>query len=305
LSQLKALYKSWRTLSIYSKTQAKKKHLIINADDFGLCEGINRGTLALLQSGILGGVSIMPTGYAFESAVNRIKPIPKVEVGIHLSLVETKPILPPDEIASLVDRRGNFEKNFFYFLRRYLSGLINKEDILREFRAQIDKVKEAGLKITHLDSHQYIHMLPGVFKIVLELAKEYKIAFIRLPSIPLDRRYFLSKAKFSRKLCQLVLNLVSAMYRYTLKKSGVKFYHYSFGFLESGHLTEGDIKNIIASLKEGQYELICHPAEEDDNLKDLIGYWDYCWRQELDSLSSGKIKEYASNNSLELSGFKG
>lgn len=298
-SQIKELYRSGRALLTYCQSTQSKKKLIINADDFGLCEGINNGVDNLLQSGSLTSVSIMPTGYAFTSAVKIAKNNASINLGIHLSLIETKPILPLDKIPSLINKNGVFKNKFYIFLTRYLLGKINKVQVTEELRAQIEKVKEEGIIITHLDSHQHVHMLPGIFLIVLKLAKEYKIPFIRLPCIPFNLNYFLNKATLKRKIFQSVLNFLCACYKPILKKEGLNFTKFSFGFLESGHLGKENLKAIMGQLKEGEYELICHPGLVDDELKRAIGHWEYNWQEELENLKIKNIKE-----NLDLFGVK-
>lgn len=303
-SQIKALYRSWRSLVSYLDPKPRKK-LLINADDFGLCQGINRGILQALQQGVLGGVSIMPTGYAFKSAVEIAKQFSSIDVGVHLSLTETSPVLPKEKIVSLLDRKGTFPKKFISFFIRYLLRKITKDHIFKELSAQIEEVKEAGIKIMHLDSHQHIHMVPGIFRIVLMLAREHDIPFIRFPSIPMRAKSFFKKGSISRKFYQVALNLLSVAYKPIAKRCGIKFCRYTMGFVESGHLTENKIKDIILSLKNGQYELMCHPGEADDDLKYLIGHWGYQWQQELKTLTLNSIKEYFSHSGVELTRLNG
>lgn len=267
LGQIRELYKSWRALSKYTKGSGLEKELVINADDFGLCEGINRGVLKGIKHGSLNSVSLISAGYAFKSAVDIIRENPDIRVGIHLSFLQP-------------------EENPPVFLRRYFLGKIKSEEIIKEFRRQIDKLKKEGVVISHLDSHQHLHLLPGVFKISLRLCKEYKIPHMRLPCVPLNRRFFLRKAKFNRKLFQILINMLCVIYRPILKKNQIHYYRYSFGFLESGRLDKKEISELVLGLKDEQYELICHLAEEDGELKKLIGHWGYHWNQELEALIS-------------------
>ncbi len=294
--QVRELYRSWRSLSRHLTLQKRTKKIVINSDDFGLCEGINRGVLKALQHGVLKSVSIMPSGFAFDSAVEIIRQNRAVEVGVHLSLIEAVPVLSMDRISSLVNKSGYFVNSFFIFFIRYIFGKIKGEHIYRELCAQVERVKEAGFEINHLDSHQHIHLMPGIFRIVLRLAKEYKIPFIRLPSIPIDNRYLFGKAKVGRKFYQLILNFLCLIYRPILKLNGLRFSRHCFGFLESGNLNEVELRGILSSLKEGRYELICHLGEEDDSLRHLIGHWGYHWQQELEVLTSDSIKEYIYHN---------
>jgi len=302
--QVRELYRSYRALLTYCKPAQNNKHLRINADDFGLCTGINKAVASLWQSGSLSSVSIMPTGNAFVSAVKILKNNPGIDLGIHLCLLETQPVQSADKIPSLINKRGWFENKFYVFLMRYLLGRIKKTQIAIELRAQIERVKANGLVITHLDSHQHVHMLPGIFSIVLGLAKEYKIPFIRLPNVPFNRSYFLSKATGKRKFFQLILNIMCAIYRPILKREGLAFSKNSFGFLESGHLGKENLKAILAQLKDGASELICHLGLVDEELKHLIGHWGYCWQEELESLNIKNLKEDLDRYSIKLTSFK-
>lgn len=302
--QLREFYRGWRALSSYAKTSSNKKELIINADDFGLCHAINAGIFKLLQKDILGSVSVISTADGFEESVEMLKASPSIDLGVHLSLTMTKPVLNKEEIPSLVNREGRFANTLYSFLLRYLFGRINKEHIVKEFCEQINKVRKSGFEITNLNSHQYIHMLPGVFKIMLRLAKRYNISFIRLPCVPLDRRFIFSKASLKRKCWQLLLNLLCVVYRPIVKRYGIRSCSYCFGFLESGHLNDKAIADIVSSLKEGRHELICHPGEKSCEQDKSISQWRYKWHDELRVLISASIKDYARSKAVHLTKFK-
>ena len=259
--------------------------LIINADDFGLCEGINAGISKTLQYGIVKSVSVMPDGCAFESAIQIIKQHPGIKVGVHLSIHEY-----------LTANNG--------FITRYVFKRIKKRRIMKEFRGQIEKLRDAGIEIAHLDSHQHIHIFPGIFKIAVSLAREYNISSIRLPSVPIMSGYFFRGARLKRRLYQLALNFLCAIYKPIMKSNGIHHCDYSFGFIESGHLAYADLKNILSSLKtkKGPCELVCHPAEENPDLRRLIGHWGYHWQQESMLLTSSSLKDYFHRNAVELAG---
>src|SRR6185369_10604150 len=99
------------------------KELIINADDFGLCQGANRGIIRAWQQGILTSASLMPGGAAFEEAVALAKEHPALQVGLHLTLVQGRGVLPKQGLPSLVDDRGDFGNDpvlagmRYYFLK--------------------------------------------------------------------------------------------------------------------------------------------------------------------------------------------
>jgi len=298
--QIKQLYKSWRALSEYSKGGGLEKEVVINADDLGLCKGVNDGAVRLLEKGVLGSVSVIAGGESVQQAVDILKNYSDVGIGVHLYLTNLGPISDKNKIPSLLTKAAIFDNNIYRFLLRYFFVGVKKDEILREFRAQIEKLRKLGFKITHLDSHQYIHMLPGIFKISLILAREYGIAYIRLPFTPVDRRYFFNKASLSRKVWQLILNILCIIYRPLIKGSGMKERYYSFGFLNNGHLTGEAIKDIFVSLGEGRSELVCHPGTKECMQDRYTRDWGYQWEKELEVLTSGIIKEEADKNYVKL-----
>ncbi|MDD5596053.1 MAG: ChbG/HpnK family deacetylase, partial [Candidatus Omnitrophica bacterium] len=284
LPQLKEFFASWYSLRLYAKNKKQKKTLIMNADDFGLCTGINNGILQGIRNGTIGSVSLMPNGFAFDQAAKILKDNPNIKVGVHLSV--KKFILA--------------EKSFFSFLLDYFFCGLKRKEILEEFSSEIEKLKNAGLSIHHLDSHQHIHLLPGIFRITIQLAKKYQVPFIRLPAVPIKAWFVSRKAPLSKKLLQIAINFICFIYKPVLRMARINFYDYSFGFLESGKLTEEAIERILSSPGNGSYELFCHPAQEDAELKKIIGHWGYHWNEELRILASNNIKEAASQLNIKL-----
>lgn len=243
----------------------------------------------------------MPTGSAFESAAALVREFSECDVGVHLSLTGTNPVLSKREVRTLLNASGAFEDDIQRFLSRYLLGNVNKKEIYGEFRAQIEKATNSDIKLSHLDSHQHVHMLPGIFKIVVSLSKEYGIPFIRVSNIPINGYFFLCKGALSRKLVQLLFNLASIYYKRILRKEKIDACKHSFGFLESGRLNNVDLQKIMASLQEGQSELISHPGEVNAALEQLIGSWGYDWQKELECLNSENIEECARSLGVKLS----
>ena len=116
----------------------------------------------------------------FEEAVEIAKSRPQLGTGVHLTLVDGNPVLPPTEIPSLLMPDGNFFPDHGAFVKQFLKGKISRKEIRRELAAQTDKVLKAGLTPTHIDSHQHLHMLPGIFPLVLTLAAERNIKRVRI-----------------------------------------------------------------------------------------------------------------------------
>lgn len=144
------------------------KKLIINADDFGLTPGVNLGIIESHTQGILTSTTLMANMVGFEHAVQLAKEHPTLGVGVHLVLTAGRPLT---ECTSLVNDEGDFLKLPFY------ETVFNIEfdELYLEWKAQIDKVINAGIIPTHLDSHHHIHTVKGIADIFIRLAREYQL----------------------------------------------------------------------------------------------------------------------------------
>ena len=152
--------------------ESTHSNLRIIADDLGLHKSINEGIIYLLKNGLIDGASIMANGEAFDDAIRQcleVYPTHKFMCGIHLVLVEEKALT---QIA--------LPKNHKIFFIKYVLGLIKLSDIERELTAQLNKIVNAGIKPQFINSHQHLHLLPGILKIVIKLAKEHQIPHIRV-----------------------------------------------------------------------------------------------------------------------------
>jgi chitin disaccharide deacetylase len=257
-------------------------NLKIIADDLGLHEKVNEGIILGLKNGWINGASIMANGDAYEDAIERLKEISNPNVGIHLVLVEENPLSNKDLVKSLVSKNGKFFKNHKVFFLRYILGMISNKDIELELRTQIDKVRESGVKINFINSHQHLHLLPGIMDIVIRLAKEYDISYIRTVREPIGGLNPI------RVLQLCFLRFLSNKAKISLERNGLKTNDFFFGFLNAGNLNR---KTIIKARKFGEehkdmmIELGTHPGYEDDDLRMKYKSWgSYNWQKELDLL---------------------
>ena len=158
------------------------KKLIVNADDFGLHPAINAGIIKGCRDGFITSTSLMCSGAAFDDAVLQAKAIPALGVGIHLTLVGGgKPLLQARQLRTLVDEDGLLPADYTVFAKRWYAGRIKKAEVVSELQAQLERGLSCGLEITHVDSHQHLHVLPGIADIVLDLCSAFGIKKIRMP----------------------------------------------------------------------------------------------------------------------------
>ena len=151
------------------------RRLLVNADDFGLSPGVNRGILAAFRDGILTSTTMLVNLPCFDDAVSLAVANPGLPVGIHLSLLWGSPVSDPATVPSLVERNGLFPRSLAVLVRRYFLGGLQLDQVRTEFRAQIERFKRAGLTPTHVDTHKHVHCLPGVLDALADVAKELSI----------------------------------------------------------------------------------------------------------------------------------
>jgi hopanoid biosynthesis associated protein HpnK len=272
--------------------------VIVNADDFGLTTRVNQGVLEAHARGILTSASIMAGGQAFEDAVRLAHATPALDVGVHLTLVEERPLLPGSRVPSLVGPDGRFLRHAERFALRYLAGRVNLSEVREELAEQCRRVLAAGLLPSHLDTHQHVHLLPGVLDVVIELSREFGIPAIRLAYEPRLLRHVRHAAP-GRIAQAFALNGLGRRSRDRLEVCSDGF----VGFLYAGRLGECELLRLLGDMPDrGTWELICHPGLPDPDTP--YRHWQYHWEDELAALTSLRVRELVQSRGIELVGFR-
>lgn len=279
------------------------KTIIVNADDFGASKSINRAIIKAHRKGILTSASLMVNGEAFDDAVEQARNNPNLSVGIHLVLVQGRPIASPVEIPDLVNTEGRFPDSAvltglkFFFIKSL------RTQIEKELRSQMKRYVSTKLKLSHINSHLNIHMHPSIFKIVLKLAEEFGVKNIRLTKDNLLLNLKLDKSALIYKFFHSVIfNTLAGLYRKRLLNNGFKFTDMVFGLLQSGNMHEMHVRGLLNNIMDGTNEMYFHP----DSFPGDNWYGkptSYKCREEFHALLSQKIKRIISENSIRLVGF--
>jgi hopanoid biosynthesis associated protein HpnK len=276
------------------------KQLIVNADDLGLTPAVNRGVVRAFQDGIVTSASLLVTGSAFEEAVALARQNPKLDVGLHLTLVEERAVLGPDALPTLVDETGRFPLTSAEFIRRAILGGINWLEVEHEIAAQIALFQETGLRLSHLDSHQHVHMFPPVFQIVRRLARRVESVWIRNPIGPWRKS---PDTPMGRWLRLLGLNLTTLSARAFQGRPRPQMPDAMYGFEASGCLTRRALEQILQKIPNGLYELVCHPGEDDADTRRRYSHWDYHWAEELKALTAPETRAILNEHGIALTSF--
>ena len=278
------------------------KKLIVNADDFGLHEEINKGIIQGHREGFITSTSLMTSAPAFEDAVALAQGENHLGIGVHLTLVGgVRPVLPVAEVRTLVDAQGLFLPSYVEFAKRYYTGGVSSLELEKELRAQIERALATGLCITHLDSHQHTHVLPGLNRLVLQLGNEYNIKRMR---IPYEKIFFNGgfKAGVGRIIGRDGLSFCAALAGVQAARQGYSYPDYFFGMLAGGNLNPRLVGNIIKALPEGVSEIMTHPGQNAAVLGRLFT-WHYHWEEELAAYLDPANKELLQAKRIELINF--
>lgn len=278
------------------RSNAVSRFAIVNGDDLGLSPGINKGIIESYRDGILTSASLIATGEAFDEAAALARAYPGLSVGVHLTLVEGTPVLPAWKIPSLVARDGRFCESWVTFFMKWLTGRIQFVEVHQELEAQIRKVLDQKITIDKLDSHMHLHLLPGIFQIVLTLARCYRVKGIRLPRQEVFRvdNQGVSLGSFK----QAVLSLLVLLQGRRIAGSGLSSPDYFRGVAASGQLDEERLISIFERLQPGTTEIIVHPGYRDVLLDGYPKSRRYDRERELRALTSPHVR--ASVNALGI-----
>lgn len=273
------------------------RQLIVNADDFGLHELINRGIVEGHAAGCITSTTIMAGGSAFEHAVELSKQHPKLGVGVHLTLVGASPVARAD-IHTLLTREGMLFSTYSEFIRRYIFGQISKAHIDYELRCQMQKVVGRGIQITHIDSHQHLHALPGMAQVIGGIARDFNVRKIRIPAEPLWFRGP-GPLTFNRFFARAALTGCSYLAGHLFKRQGLFAPQHFFGMLAGGAMSQSAMQHIIRSLPDGVSEIMVHPGKNTQALEQIFP-WGYHWQEEMDALNSKEVMAAIRERNIQL-----
>lgn len=282
------------------------KNLIVNADDLGWTEGVNRGIAEAHWKGLVTSTSLLANGRAFASALEVASANPELGVGVHLNLSDGPPTAKPEQVRGLVNRAGVFEGGPESLLLRIASRSLPLKEVEREWDAQIRKVRDAGIAPTHVDGHKHVQMLPGLFEIALRLAKKHGIRAIRVSHEESKLRSVLSAGQqnagvvLKQGVQARGLKLLAREAREMADHAGLVTTDYFCGIAQTGVLTREGVERLLDSLPEGTTEFMCHPGYADEELRGTGTRLQGSRQQELEILTDKRIRKLVATRGIRL-----
>lgn len=235
------------------------RRLIVCADDFGLDDAVNAAVEQASRDGVLTCASLMVGAPAAADAVARAGRLPRLKVGLHIVLVDGRPLLPPAEVPDLVDRGGAFDDNMLRAGMRFFFSRRARRQLAAEIRAQFMAFRATGLMLDHVNAHKHMHVHPTVAALIIAIGREFGMRAVRVPAEPWGALRRAAAAEGARVLPPLYAPWI-ALLRRRLRRAGLAVNDHLLGLAWSGAMTEPRVLRLLAALPAGASELYCHPA---------------------------------------------
>lgn len=280
------------------------RRLIINADDFGLTPGVNRAIIEAHANGIVTSATLMANGRAFADAVELAKRHPGLSVGCHVVLVDGEPLLPAGDVGSLLAAGSRFPSGFGTVARRVLQKKLHPEEIEAEVVAQIRRIQNAGVAVTHVDSHKHVHMLPQVGAAIIRAARACGVGAIRNPFVPvkpLALAHLTRRPQLWKRYAQTrILRRYERRFLKQVADAGMLTPNGSFGVISTGSLDAELFRAVIGSIPDGAWEFVCHPGYIDRELGTIRTRLRASREKELAVLTSPAARAALADRHIEL-----
>jgi hopanoid biosynthesis associated protein HpnK len=281
-----------------------ERSVIFTADDFGLADALNGAVVLAHRQGLLACASLMAAGPRTQAALNLARDLPGLCLGVHLTLIQGRAVLPPKSVPHLVDSRGFFPNHPVATGWRYFCQSRLLPEIRRELAAQIEVVLTAGLRVWHLNSHLNLHLHPRIFPVVADLAREYNIPAIRLSREDWRTTLALAPDGPGPKIAQgLIFALLCRRAARQARTAGLVVNDHLFGLTNDGRMTEAYLTPLVSRLQAGVTEIYCHPGLSADP---ELTRWAprYLRQEELAALLSPHLKATLVAAGIKLTDFR-
>jgi chitin disaccharide deacetylase len=284
------------------------KELILNADDFGFTPGVNEGILRAHRDGILTSATLMANGPAFDDAVERSKAHPKLGVGCHLVLTGGFSVAPKEEIPSLADHDGRLPHTLGALVARVSLGSVRTKDMESELRAQLEKIRRAGIELTHVDTHKHTHVHPRVMGAIGRVVREFGITRVRNPIENLADSWRMARSEnaglFQNMAASLAVRAVGSWFGAISRKYGLRSPDHFLGLAATGHLSAAGLCRLIDTVPEGRTEIMLHPGIYDAELVKSGSRLQQQRQTELDGLLATEARRAVESNHIRLISYR-
>lgn len=232
------------------------KQLIVTADDFGASLEVNEAVERAHRCGILTAASLMVSGAAVDDAVERARRLPSLGVGLHVVLVDGRPILPPDQIPAMVDARGDFRADMVRTALRIFASPAARRQLAAEVEAQFSAFAATGLPLDHVNAHKHFHLHPTIASTLVKAGKTHGMRAVRAPVEP----DLILRAVDCTRGTSGVEGIWARRMQRRMRRAALATPDHVFGLAWSGAMTAPRLHGLLEHLPEGLSEIYVHPA---------------------------------------------
>jgi hopanoid biosynthesis associated protein HpnK len=273
------------------------KRLIVTADDFGAAPEVNEAVEAAHRRGILTAASLMMSAPAAADAIARARRLPSLRVGLHLVLLEGRPVSAPAAVPHLVNGTGRFPVNPAALGTLLACSREARRELAAEITAQFAAFRDSGLALDHCNAHKHFHLHPVVGSLIAAIGPRFGLRAVRLPLEPaavlrrVERHTVSPSAALAQPFARALRRRLAAAGLFTTDRV--------FGLRWSGQLRRERLAGLIRNLPPGSSEIYLHPA--------TAAYpgsaRGYCYREELEALTAPEVMAACRDLRLRLGGF--
>jgi len=284
------------------------RRLIVNADDFGFTFGVNQAIVEAHTRGVVTSSTLMANGLAFAQAAQLVPTTPNLSIGCHVVLIDGIPLTPPDDIRTLTNGDAHFRDGLKGFAARAMAGRIDPEEVSTEAAAQIRKIQNAGITVSHFDTHKHTHLFPKVLRPLLRAADACGVKAVRNPfgpRLPLRSSELLARPSlWTRHLEVRLLRTFAGKFREAVRREGFLTPDGTLGIEVTGTLDERLFLAIARSIPEGNWEFVCHPGYNDAELQRAKTRLRESREMELRALTLPAARQMLTHQGIELISYR-
>jgi hopanoid biosynthesis associated protein HpnK len=246
-----------------------RRRVILNADDFGLSPAVNAAVERAHREGVLTAASLMVGERAAPEAVDIARRNPGLAVGLHLTLADGAPVLPPERIPALVRADGRFRDDMAGVGFALAASAAAREQLRAEVAAQVAAFRATGLACDHLNAHKHFHMHPVIAAVAFRAAREAGIRAVRIPWEP---PALVQAVEPGARTAPRGLWPFAALLRRLAARHGLAAPDRVVGLAWTGAFTADRLSALLPRLPAGTTEIYLHPAARDGFAGGAPGY---------------------------------
>jgi hopanoid biosynthesis associated protein HpnK len=279
-------------------TSISQRSLVVTADDFGLSREVNEAVEIAHRDGILTSASLMVAEPWAEDAIARARQFPGLAVGLHLVLIEARPMLPVERIPDLVQPSGKLRTDLARYGAEIFFRPVVKRQVAAEIEAQFEAYARTGLPLDHVDAHKHYHLHPTIAGLVIAIGRRYGMRALRVPVEPPETLGCVEPVR--RGLEARLAGPWARMLRARARRAGLVVPDSVLGLAWSGAMTPERVAGLIRNLPPGRTELYAHPAIQGGFEGEAHGYR---YAEEFAALTAAASREALAASGATLSSY--